>query len=124
MPIIVAIDHEHRQVNVVAIGPVTLADALQQLEHESRGGGLGYPKFIDVRGAGVLITPDEEREVAARMRELNRKTPFGPMAFVVSSDETAGAIGLLAQLVKDVFPLRVFRDEKEAREWLAAHTKG
>jgi len=122
MPIIVAIDHERRQVNVVAVGPVTRGDAIQQLEHQARGGGLGYPTFVDVRGAGVLITPEENHQVAEKFLEYNRETPLGPMAFLVSSDAAAQAIGVLVQLAGEAIPLRIFRDETEAREWLAAQS--
>lgn len=118
MPIIVAVDHGRRQVSVVAVGPVTLEDAFNQFEHESRGGGLGYPKFIDVRGAGILITPEENRLVAERLLEFNQKTKMGPMAFVVSTDAAAEAIGVLVRLAGDVIPIRVFRDESEAHAWL------
>jgi len=121
MPIIVAVDHQHRLVNVVAVGPITLQDVFNQFEHESRGGGLSYPKFIDARGAGVLITPEENRLVAERMLEYNRRTQLGPMAFVVSSDAAAEAIGVLVRLIGDVVPVRVFREESEARAWLDSY---
>ena len=120
MPIIVAVDHGRRQVNVVAVGPVTLEDAFNQFEHESRGGGLGYPKFIDVRGAGVLITPEENRLVAEKLFEYNRTSPLGPMAFVVSTDAAAEAIEVLVKLAGDAIPIRVFRDEGEAHSWLSS----
>ena len=122
MPIIVAVDHEQHQVNVVAIGPITRDDAVQQLVHQARGGALSYPAFVDVRGAGVLITPEENREVAEKFREYARRTPLGPMAFVVSSDAAAETIGVLVQLVGDAVPLRVFRVEQEARDWLRAQS--
>jgi len=124
MPVIVAIDHHRRQVNVVAVGPVTLDDAFNQLEHEVRGGSLAYPKFVDVRGAGVLITPEENRQVAERMLDYNRQAPLGPMAFVVSTDAAAKAIGALVDLVGGAFPIRVFRDEIEAHEWLRSPGRG
>jgi hypothetical protein len=120
MPIIVAVDHDRREVNVVAIGPVTFADALNQLDHELRGGGLGYRKFIDARGAGVLISPEENLELAEMMRAHSREVPLGPGAFLVSSDAAFQAIGGLAERVADVCAMKVFRDEQEARAWLAA----
>jgi len=121
MPVIVAVDHDRHEVSVVAVGPVTLQDAFNQFEHEVRGGGLSYPKFIDVRGAGVLITPEENRLIAEKMLEFNRQTQLGPMAFVVSSDAAAEAIDVLVKLIGDVVPVRIFREESVARAWLDSY---
>jgi hypothetical protein len=124
MPVIVAVDHDRREVNVVAIGPVTLADALSHLEHEVRLGGLGYAKLVDARGAGVLVTPEEQFEIAERMRAFSREMQLGPVAFVVSSDAAFDAISVLAELVENVCAMGVFRDEPRARAWLTARERG
>jgi hypothetical protein len=123
MPVIVAVDHDRREVNVVAIGPVTFADALSHLEHEVRLGGLGYAKLVDARGAGVLVTPEEQFEIAERMRAFSREMQLGPVAFVVSSDAAFDAISVLAELVENVCAMGVFRDEPKARAWLTARER-
>jgi hypothetical protein len=123
MPVIVAVDHDHREVNVVAIGPVTFEDALNQLEREVRAGGLGYQKFVDARGAGVLVTPEENFRIAEMIRAYSREMALGPVAFVVSSDAACEAINVLAGLVEDVCEMNVFRDESEARAWLGARKR-
>jgi hypothetical protein len=120
VPVIVSIDHDHFEVNVVAIGPVTFADALHQLEHEVRLGGLAYRKFVDVRGAGVLVSREENVEIAERMRAYSRDVQLGPVAFVVSSEAASEAIHVLIELVENVCEMRVFRGEREARTWLSA----
>jgi len=120
MPIIVTVDHDLHEVNVVAIGPVTFADALQHLEHEVRHGGLSYRKFVDVRGAGVLVSREENLEIAERMRAHSREVTLGPVAFVVSSDTAQEAIAVLADLVETVCEMRIFHSEREARTWLRA----
>jgi hypothetical protein len=123
MPVIVAVDHDHREVNVVAIGPVTFEDALNQLKREARAGGLGYAKFVDARGAGVLITPEENFRIAEKMRAYSREVALGPVAFVVSSDAAYEAINVLAGLVETACEMNVFRDESEARAWLGARKR-
>ncbi len=120
MPVIVSVDHDRREVNVVAIGPVTFADALQHVEHEVRHAGLAYRKFVDVRGAGVLVSREENVEIAERMRAHSRQVRLGPVAFVVSSDAASEAIHVLTELVENVCEMRVFRGEREARTWLSA----
>ena len=120
MSVIVAVDHGRREVNVVAVGPVTFADALSYLEHEVRRGGLGYRQFVDARGAGVLVSLEENLEIAERMRGYSRDMQLGPVAFVVSSDTAFEAITVLAELVENVCAMGVFRDEREARAWLRA----
>lgn len=118
MPVIVAVDHDRREVTVVAVGPVTFADALSHLEHEARGSGLGYRKFVDARGAGVLVSLEENVEIAERMRAYSREIQLGPVAFVVSSEAAFDAITALAELVENVCAMGVFRGEREARAWL------
>lgn len=120
MPVIVSVDHDRREVNVIAIGPVTFADALQHLEHEVRLGGLAYRKFVDVRGAGVLVSREENVEIAERLRVYSREIKLGPVAFVVPSDAAHEMISVLAELVENVCDMRVFHGEREARTWLSA----
>jgi len=81
-----SVDHDRREVTEVAIGPVTSVDALQHLEHEVRHEGSGYAKFVDLRGAGVLVTREENIENADRTRAYSREVRLGPIAFVVSSE--------------------------------------
>lgn len=112
MPVIVAVDHDRSEVKVVAIGPVTFEQALHQLDHEARAGGL------DARGSDVLITQEENFAVAEKIRAQSRETALGPAPFVVSSDDVFDALNVLAELVEAVRTTRVLRDEREARTWL------
>lgn len=122
MPVIVGVDHEHRQVNAVATGSVTFADAQAHMKLEVRENARGYRKFVDFRGAGIQISPSEIRQIVDGLRELAREEKIGPTAVVVSTDQAYGMMRMLEMLVEDVCEIRPFREEAEARAWLEARS--
>lgn len=120
MPIISGVDYARREVNIVCVGPVTLADVLGHAQQEKAEGALGFSRFIDMRGAGLEWDEAEARQIAERIRELSRETPQGPAAFVVSSDEAFDKMCAMDRLLEGSSETRTFREEAEARAWLAA----
>ena len=66
--IMLSVDHERKEVDAVAIGPVTYADVENHLLTERYFGGLPYKEFIDARCVGILFTlsrrPTNRRVVA------------------------------------------------------------
>ena len=119
MPIISSVDHERREVEAMAVGPVTYADVAAHFSHERHRHGLSYPSFVDVRAAGIAFTPDEARQIGELIRTLSQETPLGRTAILVSSDEGFQMVRKLAEMVADACEIRAFRDEQEARAWLA-----
>jgi hypothetical protein len=119
MPIILNVDHERKEVDAVAVGPVGYADLVSHLLTERNFQGLAYNEFVDARGAGFLWTADEARRIVALIRGFSQESKFGPTAVLVSSDAAFGMIRLLEALVEDVAEIKPFRDEREARAWLA-----
>lgn len=75
---------------------------------------------MDARGVGFLWTPDEIRQIAEMVRRLNRKSPFGPTGVLVSTDAAFGVMRTMETLIEDFVELKPFRDELEARAWLAS----
>jgi len=125
MPLITGVDHDHREVSVIALGPVSLDDVRDHLLHEKREGGLGYPKLVDARGAGIPSTLAELQQIAEMLRDLSREGPLGRTAFVVSSDADRDAMRTLEAMVRDICDMKTFRVEAEARAWLrGAAAKG
>lgn len=120
MPVIVTVGHKRHAVRGVCIGPVTLSDALSHVAHEAREHGLGYRKFVDTRGSGFELSVDDLQQIAEALREQSKEHALGPAAIVVSSDATFETLQALGRLVEGFFEMRVFRDEKEARQWLAS----
>ncbi len=85
--------------------------------------GLSYPELVDARGAGIEFTPSEVREVVELLRQLGTESRLGPTAVLVSSDAAFGIIRMLEMLVEDVCEIKPFRDEPEARAWLATKSQ-
>ena len=56
----------------------------------------------------------------ATLREMSKQTPLGATAIIVDSDEAFGMMRMLQILTEDVAPLRPFRRESDATEWLNA----
>jgi hypothetical protein len=119
MPFILSVDHERKEVDTVAIGPITYADTVDHLLAERHFEELTYKEFVDARGAGFLWTRDEIREIVAMVRSMSHESKFGPTAILVSSDVAFGMMRMLEALLDDVAEIRPFHDEQEARAWLA-----
>ena len=116
------VDHEHREVNAVAMGSVTYAHAHAHMKRELREHARGYRKYVDFRGAGIQISLAEIRQIVEQLREVAQKKKLGPTAVVVSSDQAYGMMRMLEMLVEDVCEIRPFREEAEARAWLEARS--
>src|SRR5271169_3115743 len=98
MPIILNVDHERKEVNCVAIGPISYADVDNHLSTERHFKGLAYKEFIDARGAGIAWTPDEIRQIVELLRSLAQESKLGPTAVLVSTDVAFGLIRKLEAL--------------------------
>lgn len=120
MPIILNVDHEGHYVDSVAVGPIGYTDVESHLLTERYFKGLAYKEFIDARGAGISFTPAESRQIAELLRTLGRESKLGPTAVLVDTDAAFGAMRMLEVLVEDACEVKPFRNEQEARAWLAA----
>jgi len=122
VPIIMNVDHARKQVDTVALGRITYAEVEKHLLQERCFEGLAYKELIDARSAALsfALYPSEIRNTVALIRSLSKEFKFGPTAIMVPNDYAVGIIHMLGFLVEDVAELRPFRDEQEARSWLAA----
>ena len=120
MPIFLKVDHQRKQVDAVTMGPISYADVENHLLMERHFEGLAYKEFVDARSGKLLITPADIRKIVALIRSLSQESKFGPTAVLVSTDVALGIMQKLEMLVEDVAEVKPFRDEQEARAWLAA----
>ena len=124
MPIILSVDHERKEVDATAVAPISYSDVENHLLAERHFGGLAYKEFIDARCAGILLTSVEIRKIVALLRSLGQESKLGPTAVLVSTDVAFGLMRMLQMFVDDVCEIRPFRDEQEARAWLATKSTG
>lgn len=122
MPFTLNVNHEHTEVDAVAIGPITYSDTVNHLLNERHFSGLAYKEFIDARNAGFMWTPEEIRAIAATIRNLCEELNFGPTAILVATDAAFGTVRVLEQLIGEFAEVKPFRDEQEARAWLATRS--
>ena len=61
----------------------------------------------------------EIRQIVKLLRRLGQESKLGPTAVLVSTDVAFGIIRTLEALVEDVCEVKPFREEQEARAWLA-----
>ena len=118
MPIILGVDHECKQVDAIAVGPVTYADVENRLLTERHFGGISYKEFMDARAAEVHWTAGEAQKIAQLIRRLAAESKFGPTAVLVSNDVTFGMMRMLEILLEGTAEVKPFRSEAEARAWL------
>ena len=120
MPILSSVDHAKHHIESVAVGPITYADVQEHILREKQWEGLPYGEFVEGRGAGVQLGPADIRKIVDLLRSLKDGSKLGPTAIVVSTEYAFGLMRMLEMLVEDVCEIRVFRDERVAREWLAS----
>lgn len=121
MPITIRVDHERRQIDAVAVGPITYAEIEHHLSEERCFNGLAYKEFIDARYAtpAFVLYASEIRKVVALMRSLSKESKLGPTAILVASEFALGVVHMLEIFLEDAAELKAFRNEDEARAWLA-----
>jgi hypothetical protein len=121
MPITMSVDHEGRQIDAVAVGPISYADIEHHLLQERRANGLTYKEFIDARYAtpAFVLYASEIRKIVALVRDLSKELKLGPTAILVRSEFALGVVHMLEIFLEDAAELKAFRDEDEARAWLA-----
>ena len=120
MPIVLNVDHERNLVFSIAIGPVTFDDVRNHLLLERHFNGLAYKELIDARAGWVSFSSAEARQIVELIRSLGRESKLDATAVLVSGDVAFGVVRMVETLVEDVCAVKPFRDEQEARAWLAA----
>jgi hypothetical protein len=122
MPITMKVDHERRQIDAVAVGRICFAEIEHHLVEERCFNGLAYKEFLDARYAtpAFVLYASEIRKIVALMRSLSKESKLGPTAILVGSDFALGVVHMLEIFLEDAAELKAFRNEDEARAWLAS----
>jgi hypothetical protein len=120
VPITFTIDHARREVQTVVSGRASLADIEGHLLKLRDAGALSYREFFDGRAGEVEFAAADAPRIAELMRNLTKEGPVGAKAVVAPGGYTFGVSRMIEMLAEEFCEIKIFRDEDEARAWLAA----
>ena len=120
MPITFTVDHARREVQTTVSGRVSYVDIEGHLLKLRDAGALSYREFFDGRGGEVEFAAADAHHIAELMRKLTKESPVGPKAVLAPEGYTFGVSRMIEMLAEEFCEIKIFRDEDEARTWLAA----
>jgi hypothetical protein len=121
MPLYWTIDSRMRIFAATCEGHVDLAEVNVMLDAVVGADGLGYRKLFDGTNGDTEMSPIDMLSIGVRLRALqDGDQEHGPLAIVVPDDKHALMARLLGILAAASRPMRVFKDVKAARKWLAS----
>ncbi len=120
MPITFTIDHARGEVQTLASGHVSYANIEEHLLKLRDAEALSYRDFFDGRAGEVEFAAADTPRIAELMRKLINGGPVGPKAVVAPEGYVFGVSRMIEMLAEEFCEIKIFRDEDEARAWLAA----
>jgi hypothetical protein len=119
MPIRLHIDDTRRRLCTRAEGLVTFAEMRDHVRTELSQEAAAYSELIDCTGATTNVTGDEIRQLAKERQTVDeqQRRP-GAVAIVATDNVFFGMLRMFDMLTDRVRPIRVFRNVREARQWL------
>jgi hypothetical protein len=120
VPITFTVDHVGREVQTVASGHVSFAEIEGHLLKLRDAGALSYREIFDGRAGQVEFAAADTPRIVGLMRTLTKEGPVGPKAVVAPEGYTYGVARMIEMLAEEFCEIKIFRDEDEARTWLAA----
>jgi hypothetical protein len=120
VPITFTADHACREVHTVASGHVSFNEIEAHILMQRDAGVLSYRELFDGRSGEVEFAAADTPRIVELMRKLTKEGPIGPKAVVAPEGYTYGVARMIEMLAEDFCEIKIFRDEDEARAWLAA----
>ena len=119
MSISYKIDATKQRVFTCVTGPVSALDIVGHFELARREGFLPFCELIDASNIAQpsLSIPDLWK-TAATIRNLRKDETCGYRAVWVGTDAIFALAQTFAALVSSYIPMKVFRDQMTAEEWL------
>jgi len=120
MPLNWTIDHDQHLVTARAEGMLSSEDIKTYLESVAAEGGMPYPKLFDISEADAALTVADLQALGRSIRQyaIDGYCPLGPLAIVVGQGQSHFQAAFFADASPTNRPLRIFRDARQAREWL------
>jgi hypothetical protein len=120
VPITFTVDHALREVHTVASGRVTFTDIEAHILKQRDAGVVAYRELFDGRAGEVEFAAADTPRIVELMRKLTTEGPVGAKAVVAPDGYTYGVARMIEMLAEEFCEIKIFRDEDEARNWLAA----
>ena len=119
MPLYWKFDSRSRSTRVVAEGPISRDDVVACFDAVTGAGAAGYRHLIDGREGLYSLPQSDLVAVGAGFRQYD-DLEFGPVAVVLTTDQTLQLARLLGILLAAPRPPRLFRSVRTAERWLQA----
>ena len=120
MPLNWTIEPDLRLVTARAEGALSTEDIKAYLESVAAEGGMPYAKLFDISEADAALTVADLQALGRSIRQyaIDGYGPLGPLAIVVGQGQAHFQAAFFADASPTNRPLRIFRDARQAREWL------
>jgi len=112
------ISHPERLVTARGEGTIVLQDIERYLDNVVVSDALPYSKIFDLGSGSWNLTDTDMLALGARIRAYPALAAFGPIAIVAATDVLDAHAQMFAALADVQRPLRIFRNESAARQWL------
>lgn len=119
MPLRWQVLHDQKLVHVIAEGPVTLKEMENHFDDLSVAGALGYCKLFDATRAAPIYNDDDVMAMGARLSAYVATQTSGPLAVVGNTEMLRTTFRRFVNISPSQRPAKLFKDEKDARAWLA-----
>ena len=120
MPLHWTVSHPQRLVIAIAKGDVQAQEVEKYLADIFAQGGGPYRKMFDVSQTQTVLDESVLKGFAETVRGHAAAGPIGPIAIVARSDEIFRQAGVFAEAATVDRPIKIFREQHEARRWLNA----
>ena len=117
MPLHWTICKAERLVIAVARGDVSSRELFEYMTELQEASAFAYSKIFDASAASDSIGDDTLRSLAGMVQQHAALRPVGPIAVVVANDEIQAKAEVYASVAVGR-PIRIFRDQEEARRWI------
>jgi len=123
MPLHWTVSHPQRLVIAIAKGDVQAEEVEKYLADIFAQGGGPYRKMFDVSQTETAFDESALKGFAETVRRRAVIEPIGPVAIVAASDESFRQAGVFAEAATVDRPIKIFREQHEARRWLNAFSE-
>ena len=95
-----------------------MGDAIDLLEAMAGARAMSYRKLYDGRAAIGNMSLDELLSLCARIRSYHEQGMMGALAVVATPEQTMNCARVLGALASAKWPIKVFDNPRQARNWL------